>query len=336
MSEINVSSSLGFGELSKRLDQRGGFLPIFEAISKKLPAINRIPAVPCNGPAGSYTHKVNRRTSLPSGTWTKFGEGVASSASTTQVVTFNCALLEALSEVNANMIDSLGGADAREKARSQEDIAFVEGMTEQVWDSLITGTTTSAPEQFDGLQQYLSSLSQTMVFDGGNAGGTSIYVADFSTDACFFIYPAGVERGEYGLVMDTNADGGNGKVWTEESSDATKKLLVYRTLFQWYIGFVVRDELAIGRIANINPTVGGSNTFDENDLIELLEYGRFGSGTTILCSKEIRAQMRIRLKDKNNVNFSVAQGLGGVEILTFAGVPVFRCDAIGIAESTVT
>ena len=334
MAEINVASQLGFGELTKRLDPKGGFLPIFEAMNQVLPELSRIPAVSCNN--GPYAHKVNRRTSLPSGTWTKFGKGVASQASTTQVVTFNCALLEALSEVNANMIDSIGDAGARETARRQEDMAFVQGMTEQVWSALITGTTTSAPEKIDGLQQYLTTLSQTMVFDGGNAGGTSIYVADFDTDACFFIYPPAVDRGQYGLVVDTSPDGGNGKVWTTEENDATKKLLVYRTLFQWWLGLVVRDELRIGRYANINPTVGGSNTFDETKMIEMLEYGKFRRGTTILVSKEIKAQMRIKLLAKNNVNFALHQGLGGVEILTFAGVPVFRCDAISIAEDTVT
>lgn len=334
MAEINVASQLGFGELAKRLDPKGGFLEIFEAMTQVLPELSRIPAVPCN--AGPYTHKVNRRTSMPSGTWTKFGEGVASQASTTQVVTFNCALLEALSEVNANLIDSIGGDGARETARRQEDMAFVMGMTEQVWSSLITGTTTSAPEQFDGLQQYLSTLTQTMVFDGGNAGGTSIYVVDFDTDACFFIYPPGVDRGQYGLVVDTNPDGGNGKVWTTEENDATKKLLVYRTLFQWWLGFVVRDELRIGRYANINATVGGSNTFDENKLIELMNYGKFRRGTTLLCTKEIKTQMEIKLKDKTNVNFDLKSGLGGVPVLTFRGAPVFRCDAISTSESTVT
>ncbi len=333
MGEINVASQLGFGELAKRLDKNGGFVDIFEAIAQELPAINRIPAVPCNN--GPYSHKVVRRTSVPSGTWTKFGKGVATAASTTQVVTFNCALLEALSEVNANLIDSISPG-GREQARRQEDMAFVQGMTEQVWSAVITGTTTSAPEQFDGLQQYLSTLTQTMVFDGGNAGGTSIYVVDFDTDACHFIYPPGVDRGQYGLVVDTNPDGGNGRVWTEEENDATKKLLVYRTLFQWWLGFVVRDELRIGRVANINATVGGSNTFDENDLIEMMNYGKFRKGTTILCTKEIKAQMEIRLKDKSNVNFALNQGLGGVPILTFRGAPVFRCDAISTAESTVT
>lgn len=334
MAEINVASQLGFGELSKRLDPKGGFLSIFEAMKEVLPELNRIPAVPCN--AGPYQHKVLRRTSQPSGSWTKFGEGVASQASTTQVVTFNCSILEALSEVNANLIDSIVGADMREQARRQEDIAFVQGMTEQVWDTVITGTTTGAPEQIDGLQQYLTTLTQTMVLDGGNSGGTSIYVADFAPDACHFIYPPAVERGALGLVMDTNPDGGNGKVWTTNANDSTKKLLVYRTLFQWWLGLVVRDELRIGRYANINATVGGSNTFDENKLIELLNNGKFRRGTTILCTKEMKTQMHIRLKDKANVNFSLAQGLGGVPILQFLDVPVFRCDAISTSESTIT
>lgn len=333
MAEINVASKLSFGELAKRTDPKGGLLEIFEAMNEVNPSLARIPAVPCNQ---RYSHKVARRTSLPTGTWRKAYQGVAASASTTQVVTFNTAVLEALSEVDAMLVDT---SEDPKGTRRQEDMAFVEGMTEQVWDSLITGTTTAYPERFDGLQQYLNALSQTMVFDGGNAGGTSIYVVDFSPRTCHFIYPSGVtDRGTLGLKVDTNPDGGNGKVWTLDGSN--NPYLVYRTQFQWYLGFVVRDELAIGRVANINATVGGSNTFDENDLIELLTYGHFGAGTTILCCKEILAQMRIRLKDKSNVNFDVATGLFGQEVTVFRGsqyvAPIFRCDAIGTSESTVS
>jgi hypothetical protein len=331
MGEINVASKLSFGEIAKRSEVG----EIFEAIAEKNPPLSRIPAVACNQ---QYSHKIGRRTSVPSGTWTKAYKGVASKSSTTQVVTFNCALLEALSEIDARLVDT---AQDPAKTRREEDMAFVPGLSEQVWESVITGTTTSAPEQFDGLQQYLNSLAQTMVFDGGNAGGTSIYVADFSPDKCYFIYPSGVrDRGQFGLKVDTNPDGGNGKVWTTEDADATKKYLVYRTLFQWWLGFVVRDELSIGRYANINPTVGGSNTFDENKLIEMLTYGNFGRGTTLLCTKEIQAQMRIRLKDKSNVNFDVARGLWGEEVLGFRGngyfAPIYRCDAISTSEATVS
>lgn len=329
MAEINVASKLSFGEIAKRTNADGSLIEIFEAMNEVNPELSRIPAIPCNM---RYSHKVSRRTSLPTGTWRKAYQGVASKASTTQVVTFNTALLEALSEVDATIVDT---SEDPQGTRRQEDMAFVEGMTQQVWDSIITGTTTSQPEQFDGLQQYLSTLTQTMVFDGGNSGGTSIYVADFSPRTCYFIYPSGVtDRGTLGLKIDTNPDGGNGKVWRLD--DNNNNYLVYRTQFQWWLGFVVRDELAIGRIANINATVGGSNTFDENDLIQLLTYGRFGPGTTILTCKEVMAQMQIRLKDKSNVNFDVATGLSGRPVMTFMGAPIFRCDAISTSESTVS
>jgi hypothetical protein len=333
MAEINVASKLSFGEIAKRTDPKGGLLEIFEAMNEQNPQLSRIPAVPCNQ---RYSHKINRRTSLPTGTWRKAYQGVASKASTTQAVTFNTALLEALSEVDATIVDT---SEDPKGTRRQEDLAFVEGMSEQVWTALIEGTMTSAPEQFDGLQQYLNSLSHTMVFDGGNAGGTSIYAADFSPQTCYFIYPSGVtDRGTLGLKIDTAPDGGNGKVWRLD--DNSNNYLVYRTQFQWWLGFVVRDELAIGRYANINPTVGGSNTFDENKIIEMLTYGRFGRGTTLLCTKEIMAQMRIRLKDKSNVNFDVARGLDGAQVLGFQGngyfAPIYRCDAISTSETTVS
>jgi len=333
MAEINVASKLSYGELAKRLDPKGGMIDIFEAMNEFRPELSRIPAVPCNH---RYHHVIGRRTSVPSGSWVKFYQGVAAKASTTQAVTFQTARLEALSEIDAALVESIDGKDARKAFRRSEDVAFVEGLTQQMWTGLISGTTTGAPEEFDGLQQYLKTLTQTMVFDGGNSGGTSIYVADFSPLACYFIYPSGVtDRGTYGLKIDTSPGGSkNGKCWSLDASD--NPLEVYRTKFQWWIGFVVRDELSIGRYANINPTVGGSNTFNENKLIELLNYGNFRRGTTLLCTKEIKAQMQIRLKDKANVNFSLDKGLGGVPILTFMGAPIFRCDAISTSETVVT
>ena len=56
---------------------------------------------------------------------------------------------------------------------------------EQIMDAIISGTTAGTPEQIDGLQTYLNSLAQTMVFDGGNSGGTSMYEVDFSPQTSF-------------------------------------------------------------------------------------------------------------------------------------------------------
>ncbi len=331
MAEINVASQLSFGEIAKRTDPGGGLVEIFESMNEVNPVFKFIPAVQCNS---RYSHRVTRRTSLPSGTWRKFYKGSAKKASTTQTQWFHVGLLEALSEIDEDLIDT---SDDPKGTRRQEDIAFVEGMQQQVMDAIISGTETGQPERINGLQQYLNSLTDTMVFDGGNSGGTSIYVVDFSPKTCYMIYPPGVtNRGPLGLSINTNPAGGNGKKWVTDSD--SNDYLAYCTQFKWWVGFVVRDLLAIGRIANINSTVGGSNTFDENDLIELLNYGRFNPRTTyILTCKEVKAQMQIRAKDKANVNFTTVNALSGEEVVMFGGyAPVLRCDSISTSESAVT
>jgi hypothetical protein len=332
MSEINVASKLSFGELAKRVAPGDkDLLEIFEAMNEVNPVQKFIPAVQCNQ---ILSHKINRRTSLPTGTWRKAYKGTASKASTTQAPEFPVSLLEARSEVDEDIIDN---SPDPEGTRRDEDMSFVEGMAQQVMDAIISGTQGSSPEEIDGLQQYLNSLSQTTVFDGGNSGGTSIYVVDFSKRTTFMIYPsAASNRGPLGLQINTNPTGGStGKEAVLDSDSNT--YYAYVTQFKWWVGLVVRDELAVGRVANINPTIGGSNTFDENDLIQLMNYGHFSPRSTyILMSKELKAQMQIRAKDKGNVNWSTVNALSGEEVTMFGGyAPVMRCDSISTSESAV-
>jgi hypothetical protein len=217
-------------------------------------------------------------------------------------------------------------------------MAFVEGLSQQMADAIIESSENASPEQFNGLQTYLNDLSQTTVFDGGGSSTlTSIYVVDWSPQTTFGVYPAAAAmRGTLGLGIDTNPSGSsNGK---EKLLDTNSNPYYgYVTKFTWWTGLAVRDELAVGRIANIDSTVGSANSFDEDDLIQLLEYGHFNErNTAIYVAKEVRAQMRIRLKNKSNVNFDEAVGLSGTPILTFANIPVYRHDAIKIAETVVT
>jgi hypothetical protein len=330
MSEINVATQLSFGEIAKRTAPGGGLHEIFEAMNEVNPVFKFIPAVPANR---RYSHQVSRRTSLPTGTWRKAYKGTPKKASTTQVQNFPCSLLEARSEVDEDLIDT---SEDPKGTRRQEDMAFVEGMSQQVMDAIISGSRSGSPEEIDGVQQYLNDLTQTTVMDGSNSGGTSIYVFDFSPKTCFLVYPPGVtNRGPLGLTINTNPTGGNGKEPVLDTDSNT--YYAYVTQFKWWLGFVVRDMLSIGRYCNINPTVGGSNSFNENKLIEMLNYGRFNPRTTyILVCKELKAQMQIRAKDKGNVNFSIANALSGEEVTMFGGyAPVLRCDSISTSESVV-
>ena len=330
MAEINVASQLSYGEVAKRTTNDGDVVDIFEAINEVNPVFKFIPTVQCNQ---HDSHMVNRRTSKGTGTWRKYYKGSAKTATTTQVQYFPTALLEARSEMDCDLINN---SNDPPKMRHDEDIGIAQGMQEQVMDAIISGTTAGTPEQIDGLQTYLNSLAQTMVFDGGNSGGTSMYIVDFSPQTCFLTFPAaGAREGAMGLNIDSDPTNSNGKKWATDDDD--NEYLVYCTLFKWWVGFVIRDLLAIGRYANINPTIGGSNTFNENFLIEMMNYGRFNPKSTyILCTKELKAQMQIRAKDKGNVNWSTTNALSGEEIVMFGGyAPVMRCDSISTSESVV-
>ena len=270
MGEINVASQISFGEIAKRTDPMGMPVQIFEAMDKIDPVLKFIPAVECNHP---YQHWVTRRTSLGSGTWRKFYKGSAKTSTTTQVAKFEVGLLEALSDIDEDIVDGAAGGEAgRIEIRRQEDIGIASGMGQQVMSTLISGSSSGSPEEIDGIQQYVNSLSQLTVFDGGNSGGTSIYAIDFNVaTGVYMIYPSGaVGRGPLGLSIISNT-GTDGKVWVTDSG-GSDEYRAYRTQFKWWVGLCVTDELSVGRYANINPTVGGSNTFDENFLIPRRGY----------------------------------------------------------------
>lgn len=333
MAEINVAQKFSFGELAKRVAPGDkDLMEIFEAMNEVNPVLRFIPAVKANQ---ILSHRINRRTSLPQGTWRKAYKGTASKASTTQVLNIPLSLLEARSEIDEDIVDN---SPDPQGTRRTEDMAFTEGMSQQVMDAFIGGSTAGAPEEFDGLQQYLDDLSLRTVIDGGNSGGTSIYIVDLSPRTTYFVYPsAASNRGLLGLQINTNPTGGGSGKEKVDDSDGNP-YYAYVTQFKWWVGLVVRDELGVGRYANINATVGGSNSFDENKLIEVMNDGRFNPATTfLLVHRKMLTQMEIRAKDKSNVNFDFTNALSGERVVRFGGrAMVLQTDAVTTTESTVT
>lgn len=326
MATQTVNSQLTFRELSNRLAPGDKDLAeISEVMTERNEMLLDIPWRQCNRILSEH---FPRRTSLPTGTFRKAYQGVATKTSTTQPVVEPVALLESLSEIDEDIVDN---APDPMGFRRTEDIAFVEGLSQQLADAYLESQQAGDPEKFDGLKIRLNDLNQTNVIDGGNSGGTSIYVIDWGPRQVYGIYPAAAaKRGTLGLQMID-------KDVVHVLDDSSNTYHVYRTQFKWWTGLCIRDELATARYANINPTIGGANSFNEDLLIELIDRCHFRIATTrMYVNVRVKSQMRIRLKDKGNVNFSTREGLGGVEVLTFMDVPVRRFDAIKTDESVVT
>jgi len=104
MATNTVNSQLTFLELSNRLapgDQ--DLAEIAEVMVEENEMLMDIPWFQANQ---ILSEKITRRTSLPQGTFRKAYQGVATKASTTQVIVEPVALLETLSDIDEDIVDN--------------------------------------------------------------------------------------------------------------------------------------------------------------------------------------------------------------------------------------
>jgi len=324
MATLNAYQQLTLLELAKRKDPNGELAAIAEVLAEDNEILLDAPWVEAND---TFSHKITRRMSLPSGSWRKLNSGVSTEASRTIEVVETIGMLETYSEVDKDLADA---APNPAKFRMDEAAAFLEGLSQTLAATVIYGNASTTPEAFNGLAVRMAALaaSDNVIGAGGTGSDvTSIYVVQWGPSRVFLTYPKnspnmGVKHRDLGEVTLEDA---NGNYYQG-----------YRDHFQVKVGLVVKDDRCIGRIANIESS-GSSNTFDEDDLITLLNrMPQSGKGAVIYCNSTIKTQMEIALKDKANVNFTTDNGLGGVPVLYFRGVPVRKVDQILDTESAIS
>ena len=88
-------------------------------------------------------HRTSVRTGLPQGTWRQLNYGVQPTKSTTSQVTDACGMLETYSEIDKALAD-LNGNTA--EFRLSEDKAFLEGLSQQMAQTIFYGNTATTPE----------------------------------------------------------------------------------------------------------------------------------------------------------------------------------------------
>ena len=118
-------------------------------------------------------HRHGIRMSIPVPTWRKLYGFVAPNKSTTVQVTDNCGMLVAYSEVDSALVKLNGNTAA---FRLLEDRAHIEGMNQEMANTLFYGNEGTEPEAFTGLSPRYNTMvaadasNATNVIDGGGAG----------------------------------------------------------------------------------------------------------------------------------------------------------------------
>lgn len=305
-------------EQARRLDPEGKLALIAETLNLKTGMIlEEAPWQPAND---TWTNKTVRRASLPTGTKRKLNSGIPTSVSrTTEIMDVMC-MIGDYAEYDKDWIDSFPNPST---VRLQEASAYIQGIGQSLVSSIIYANANKDPDDMHGLEPRLNVLDGEFVIDGGGTGSdlTSFYVINWSPTDVYLMYPKnnaelGITHQDLGEVTLTDAT---------TAAPNTSQYQGYRDYFQVKCGLVVRNPRAIGRVANIE-SAGTSNTFNEDDLIALLNNMDIGPNARIYCNQTMLTQGQIALKDKLNVTWTAETGLSGMPMMSFQGIPVRKID----------
>ena len=313
---------LGLVEVVKRHDPDGNLATIAEVLNKSNDILADAVWKESND---IYSNKTTRRSYLPTGSWRKFNSGVTKEASETVELVDVIGILEAWSQNDKDMIDAFKDPT---QARMDEAVSFIEGLGQSMATAMVYGDASTDPEKFTGLAPRLDDIAATanVINEGGTGSDlASIFVVDWGPTSCYMIYPrnsvAGLEHIDRGVV--------------EATDSSSNEFLAYLDIFKWKAGMVVKNHKSIGRLANIE-SAGSDNTFDEANLITLLNRMTKGPGRRIYANETVLTQMEILFNSTSNRYFTKSDGLAAGPVLSFKGVPVRQLDALTITETALT
>lgn len=285
-----------------------------------------------NLPTGNRT---TVRTGLPTPTWRKLYGGVQPTKSTTAQITDNTGMLEAYAEVDKALAD-LNGNTA--DWRLSEELPHIEGLKQEMINTLFYGNEGTEPEAFTGLAprfNLLSAPNGSQIIDAGGTGtdNSSIWLIVWGPNTVHGIVPKGSTAGlkveDKGQVTIENADGSNGR------------MEAYRTHYRWDAGLSVRDWRYIVRIANIDKSLltadasTGANL--PNLMFQALETVQgLGMGRPVFyMPRGVLTKIRQQSADRVKSSSLTIEQVGGVLRTSFGGVPMKRVDQLSSDEARV-
>lgn len=318
-------------DLAKATDPDGSIARVVEILNQRNEVLEDMPWMEGNLPTG---HRTTIRSGLPTPTWRKLYGGVQPTKSRRVQVTDNCGMLEDYAEVDKALADLNGNTEA---FRISEDRAHIEGMSQEMAQTLFYGNEGSEPEAFTGLAPRFNSLSAENAdniidaFSGSGGDLTSIWLVVWGENSVHGIVPKGSKTGvqmtDKGQVTIENADGNGGR------------MEAYRTHYRWDCGLTVRDWRQIVRIANIDVSELGTIANTKNiinwmvqaaERVDNLNAGR----PVFYMNRTIREKLRLGILEKisNNLTWET---VAGKRVMTFDDIPVKRVDQILKTESRV-
>lgn len=320
-------------DMAKTLNPDGTTADIVEILNQYNEVLEDAVAIQANGVTG---HRTTIRTGIAAPTWTKLYQGVQPSKSTVAQVTDSFGTLEAYSRIAKNLVDlAPNGASFR----LSEDKPHLEGLAQEMAQTLFYGNEKTAPEEFTGLSARYNLLAAENGVDniidclGSGADNTSMWLIVWGDQTMHTIFPqgskAGVEQEDRGQQTMQNSLGTtDGALWE-----------AYVTHYKVSMGFCLRDWRYAVRMANVD--VSDLNTLANTKL--LVQYltqateriPSFNNGrAAIYLNRNIREKLRLGILEKITTQLTW-ETVTGKRVMMFDGIPVRRVDQLVNNEARV-
>lgn len=319
-------------DFANRQDPNGQIAAIVEILNQTNEVLDDMVWVEGNLPTGN---KTTVRTGLPKPTWRKMYGGVQPSKSTTAQITDNTGMLEAYAEVDKAMADLNGNTAAY---RLSEDRAHIEGISEELAQTIFYGNEGVKAEAFTGFSPRYNDLSAGNADNIIDAGGTgsdnaSIWLIGWGPQSTFGIIPkgstAGLQMTDKGQVTIENIDGNGGR------------MEAYRTHYRFDAGLTVKDWRYVVRIANIDKSLLSKDASTGADLLSLMADAverlpaLGGVRPVFYANRTIRSWLRKQAINATKQSTLTMERIMDRSFPAWDGIPIKRVDRLAADEARV-
>ena len=318
-------------DLARRSDPDGTIADIVEILNQTNEILDDMVWIEGNLVTG---HRTTIRLGLPTPTWRKMYGGVQPTKSRTVQVTDTTGMLEAYAEVDKALADLNGNTASW---RLSEERPHIEGMGQEIVQTLFYGNEGTEPEAFTGLSPRFNSLSAANAENIIDAGGTgtdnaSIWLCIWDPSTGHGIVPKGSTAG---LQMEDK-----GQVTIESIDGAGGRMEAYRSHYRQDAGLTIRDWRAFVRIANIDRSALTADASTGANLPNLMFQAeervmRSGGRAAWYMDRSILTKLRQQSAAAVKTSTLTIENVGGVRLSSFGGVPIRRVDALAGDEARV-
>jgi len=322
-------------DLAKATDPDGRIATIVEILNETNEVLEDMVWMEGNLPTG---HRTTIRSGIPTPTWRKLYGGVQPTKSTNVQVTDNCGMLEAYAEIDKALADLNNNTAS---FRLSEDRPHIEGIAQEIADTLFYGNEGTEPEAFTGFSPRYNSLSaenadNIVVGGGSGTDNGSIWLVVWGESTCHGVIPKGSSAGLQHRDM--------GEVTIEDASDGSNsgRMQAYRTHYRFDAGLTVRDWRYIVRIPNIDKSALVKDAATGADLNDLMfqaseRVPNLNAGkAAFYMARDMRTFLRRQNANLRSGSTLSYDEVGGRKVMSFHGIPIKRCDALAADEALVS